>query len=49
MEYWHGVLAEIVGKWYSRKPVADNDGIVPLPDTESSEASRTEQSEDDAN
>ncbi len=46
--FTYGVLAEIVGKWYSKKPVADNDGIVPLPDTESSEASRNEQSEDDA-
>ena len=26
----YGILAEIVGKWYSRKPIADSEGIVPV-------------------
>ena len=27
----YGVLPEIIGKWYTRKPVADCNGVVPLP------------------
>ena len=26
----YGVLPEIIGKWYSRKPIADSDGVVPV-------------------
>lgn len=32
--YIYGVLPEIVGKFYSRKPVANADGIVPIPTNE---------------
>ncbi len=27
----YGVLPEIVGKWYTRKPVANKEGVVPMP------------------
>ena len=26
----YGILPEIIGKWYSRKPIADAEGIVPI-------------------
>jgi len=29
--YIYAVLPESVGKWYSRKPIADDDGIVACP------------------
>ena len=29
----YAILQEIVGKWYSRKPVADADGLVQIPTT----------------
>ena len=29
--FMYGILPEIVGKWYSRKPVAETDGTVSLP------------------
>ena len=29
----HGMLPEIIGKWYTRKAVADPTGIVPEPST----------------
>ena len=29
----YGILPEIIGKWYSRKPVADTDGLVQIPTT----------------
>ena len=32
----HGVLPEIVGKWYTRGPVADPSGVVSLPTTSAS-------------
>ncbi len=34
----HGVLPELIGKWYTRKPVADSDGVVPGPSTSSTSA-----------
>ena len=43
MKYFfiYGILPEIVGKWYSRKPVAVDDGTVLLPiSAEESEAER---------
>ena len=27
----YGILPEIVGKWYTRKPVANSEGVVPIP------------------
>lgn len=27
----YGILPEIIGKWYSRQPVADADGLVQIP------------------
>ena len=39
----YGVLPEIIGKWYSRKPIAGNDGIVVYPaDSGSSDESDEE-------
>lgn len=29
----YGILPEIIGKWYSRQPVADADGLVQIPTT----------------
>ncbi len=29
----YGMLPEIIGKWYTRKPIADSTGIVPQPST----------------
>ena len=33
---WYIILPEIVGKWYSRRPVADEHGIVDLSDPQQS-------------
>ena len=27
----YGILPEIVGKWYTRKPIANSEGVVPIP------------------
>jgi len=27
----YGILPEVIGKWYTRKPVADVDGVVSIP------------------
>ena len=40
----YGILPEIVGKWCSRKPVANTDGIVSLP--EAVEATMPDKAED---
>ena len=40
----YGILPDIVGKWYSRKPVANTDGIVSLPETV--EATMPDEAED---
>jgi len=28
---YYGILPEIIGKWYSHKPIESSDGIVPVP------------------
>ena len=39
MYFLYGILPEIVGKWYSQKPITEDDGTVLLPiSTERSEA-----------
>ena len=44
----YGVLPEIVGKWYTRGPVADLSGAVPLPTTSSTDTTDlTEEDTDD--
>lgn len=43
----YGILPEIVGKWYSRKPVADADGVVQMPTmSEESEENNGQQQDD---
>ena len=44
----YGILPEIIGKWYTRKPIANSDGVVPiLTSTDSrSEQQDTNESED---
>lgn len=39
----YGVLPEIVGKWYTRKPVAEIDGTVSLPISTEDEAENAEE------
>ena len=34
----YGILPEIIGKWYTRKPVADSSGIVTTPTVGSAQA-----------
>ncbi len=34
----YGVLPELIEKWYTRKSVADSDGVVPGPSTSSTSA-----------
>ena len=43
----YGVLPEIVGKWYTRGPVADSSGAVPLPTTISTDTTTTDLTEED--
>ena len=43
----YGILPEIVGKWYSRKPVANADGVVPLPEAETRPGDNNENGNDD--
>ena len=42
----YGILPEIIGKWYSRQPVADADGLVQIP-TMSEETEDNGQQQDD--
>ena len=42
----YGMLPEIIGKWYTRKPVADCNGVVPLPASSTRATDTAEQSED---
>ena len=43
----YGVLPEIVGKWYTRTPVADSQHIVPIAPTPSNITSNDENEDDD--
>lgn len=43
----YGVLPEIVGKWYTRGPVADPSGVVSLPTTSASTAVESEEDENE--
>ena len=43
----YDVLPEIVGKWYTRGPVADSSGAVPLPTTSNTDTSTTDLTEED--
>ena len=38
----YGVLPEIIGKWYSRGPVADPSGVVTLPSTSATDSTGDE-------
>jgi len=40
------MLPEIVGKWYTRKPVSDLDNIVHVPTTSMTESGNQEEEED---
>ena len=42
----YGVLREIVGKWFTRKPVADGFGVVQLPAVETSSLETGDERED---
>ena len=43
----YAILPEIVGKWYSRRPLADTDGIVDISDPQQSTTADDEEQEDD--
>ena len=43
----YGVLPEIVGKWYTRGPVADPSGVVSLPTTSASTTMEPGENEND--
>ena len=45
----YGILPEIVGKWYTRKPIADSQGVVQLPSSHDQEESTSEETESETN
>jgi len=48
----YGILPKIVGKWYTRKPVANSEGVVPIPictstdSTDEQQDTQSDESED---
>ena len=42
----YGVLPEIIGKWYTRIPVADEDGTVPFPESDLDDEDTVDSDED---
>jgi len=46
--FHYGILPEVVGKWYTRKPVADADGVVSIRMTNQPDCQQSQEEEDDS-
>ena len=42
----YSVLPEIVGKWYTRKPIANSEGVVPIPSSQDADEQQDSDSDD---
>ena len=45
--FTYGILPEIIGKWYTRMPIAEKDGTIPIPATVDNSDSKINDDDDD--